>query len=355
MLTRPKPPLPSLAHLVALTDDVGIIQHATYDVPNRSTGYCTDDVSRAFMVALAAAEADAEPERALRLAGTYLAFLHDAQCADGRFHNFMGYDRNWQDAVGGGDAFGRAVWALGYGMRHAPRESWRRVCARLLRHALPQIRVAGPHLRPYAYALLGLAHAYQAGDRADFTIRELIAWLAERLLDSYEEHRAADWCWLEGALVYDNARLCEALLRAGEALDDPALIDAGAATLRFYAGVVIEDGIFVPIGNDGWYVRGGRRARYGQQPLEAAALVDAALAAFAVASDPEAPALVRAGHEWFLGRNSAGAVLVEGGGCCDGIDAGRVNPNMGAESTLAYLASAFAVAGATSKVVPLAR
>ncbi len=48
----------------------------------------------------------------------------------------------------------------------------------------------------------------------------------------------------------------------------------------FYEGVTIEDGIFVPIGNDGWYHAAATRARYTQQPLEACALVDAELAAF---------------------------------------------------------------------------
>ncbi|MHC4707557.1 MAG: glycosyl transferase family 1, partial [Planctomycetota bacterium] len=39
-------PEPSLAHLKKLTDDVGLFQHATYTIPNREHGYCTDDNAR---------------------------------------------------------------------------------------------------------------------------------------------------------------------------------------------------------------------------------------------------------------------------------------------------------------------
>ena len=111
---------PPLDHLVALTDDTGIIQHATHDVPNRSTGYCTDDVSRAFMVACRAAAHPGLRSTAIKLGRIYLSFLHDAQLPDGRFHNFMAFDRTWLDEAGSEDSLGRAVWALGFGMLNAP-------------------------------------------------------------------------------------------------------------------------------------------------------------------------------------------------------------------------------------------
>ncbi len=88
-------PVPVLDHLCALSDDVGIIQHAIYDVPNRSTGYCTDDVARALIVAhRSERNTRRRDERALVLGRRYLAFLVDAQLADGRFHNFMSYARS---------------------------------------------------------------------------------------------------------------------------------------------------------------------------------------------------------------------------------------------------------------------
>ncbi|HJT37360.1 MAG TPA: glycosyl transferase family 1, partial [Actinomycetota bacterium] len=150
------PALPSLEHLAALSDDVGIIQHASETVPNRSTGYCTDDVARAFMVVLAALQRDPRDEVAARFASVYLAFLEHAQLDDGRFHNFMAYDRTWLDDVGTQDSCGRATWALGYGVRYAPAEPWRRLCRTLFDRALGAIDSFG-FLRPRAYAALGLA------------------------------------------------------------------------------------------------------------------------------------------------------------------------------------------------------
>jgi hypothetical protein len=105
----------------------------------------------------------------------------------------------------------------------------------------------------------------------------------------------------------------------------------------------------VPVGNAGWFPRGGGKSRSGQQPLEAAALVDAALAAQELTGEPGWRALAEIAHGWFLGRNTHGAVLARGGGCCDGLDEGGPNPNMGAESSLAYVASA----GALARVAPL--
>jgi hypothetical protein len=121
--------VPSLEHLVRLSDDTGIIQHATELVPNRSTGYCTDDVARAFMVALMYLRLRPEDPTAQRLANVYLSFLFDAQIeGDGRFHNFMDYNRTWLDEIGTNDSCGRAMWGLGFGMRFAPDTASRRVC-----------------------------------------------------------------------------------------------------------------------------------------------------------------------------------------------------------------------------------
>ena len=340
---------PSLEHVRALTDDVGIHQHAAYDIPNRSEGYCTDDVARAFIVTnLAGSEA-------LRLGRIYLSFLAHAQRPDGRFRNFMSYERTWLDEIGSPDSNGRAIWALGHGMRHAPQDTWRERCADLLGRALPH--VAGlDFLHARAYAALGLAHARSSGIAPDpgAVVTELRAIGAD-LSARHAACAGPGWDWFEDVLTYDNARIPEALLRIGTVLDDSRLIDLGVRTFAFYESIVVEDGIFVPIGNDGWYVRGERRARYAQQPLEAAAFVDAALAAEAATGDVRYRRLAEIGFAWFLGRNSQSVVMVSGGACCDGLEERAVNRNMGAESTLAYVASAFAMAGRGGPGRPVVR
>ena len=344
----PLSPLPALTHLRALSDDTGIIQHAFHDVPNRSTGYCVDDVARAFIVAVQASSHAGMREEALRLGRVYLSFLHDAQRDDGRFRNFMAYDRRWLDDVGSEDSFGRAVWALGFGVQRAPAESWRKVC----RHMLDRAAAAIPNLewiRARALCTLGLGYASdaQSGNEMD---RRILRTLASDFAARFREHSTETWRWFEPSMTYDNGRLCEAPIRAGMALDDPTFVAVGMEALSFLESLTFEGDRFVPIGNAGWCDRGGARARFHQQPLEAAAMVDAELAAYAVSSDRARLERAADAFSWYLGRNDLHEPLVRGGGCCDGLSSDALNPNMGAESTLAYLSSAFALAEAQHAV-----
>ncbi len=333
------PALPPLDHLLTLTDDVGIIQHAHESVPDRSTGYCTDDVARALIVTLMRLGRVAGDADALRLAAIYLAFLYDARLTDGRFHNFMSYGRAWLDEVGTQDSCGRAMWSLGYAARFAPRESWRRVSAELLDRALGSVDwLEFP--RAQSYAVLGIAHAVRA-DATPARMRALQS-LTRSLVARYEHEHQRDWEWFEPVMTYDNARLPEALLRAGLALDDRHLLEIGRSTLQFLERTVFEDAIFVPIGNDGWYRRGGPRARFAQQPLEASAMVHAELAAFDAFADPAHRAAAAIAAAWYNGKNLLGTTMAHGGGCYDGLEADGPNRNMGAESTLAYLAAVYA-------------
>jgi len=341
----------NLAHLVALTDETGIIQHATADIPNRSTGYCTDDVARALMVAVDAARDPQTAADGARLITIYLAFLHDAQLADGWFHNFLGYDRAWQDRRGSEDAVGRAIWGLGYALRYAPRPSWRGVARTLLARALPQI-ASFTYPRARAYAALGLAHAL-AAEPTWFIVRAELESAIAPIVAAYRAQAAPGWHWFEPLMTYDNARVCEALLRAGAALHDTDVLRIGREMLDFFAAVTIEDGMFVPIGNAGWYPRGGKRARFGQQPLEAAGLVAAASLAHAQTGESGYRALALTAGAWFTGRNVHGAVLIRDGGCVDGLDAQGPSRNMGAESTVSALLAAAALAGVARDPIAL--
>jgi hypothetical protein len=335
---------PPLTHLRALTDDTGVAQHAHMDVPNRAEGYCTDDVARAFMVAIQASAHEATRQEGIDLGRAYLSFVVHAQRADGRFRNFMAYDRRWLEDVGSEDSCGRAVWALGFGARYAPIERWRTLCSAAVVRALPSIETFS-WLRARAYAMLGLSSAASV-EGAPPPFAETLAGLGRDLVARYHAARAPGWDWFEGTMTYDNARLSEAALRAGAALGDATLVETGLATLAFYESVVFEGERFVPIGNRGWYRRGEVRARYDQQPLEAAAMVDAELAAHAATGDEARLARAHEAFSWYLGKNDLETTLVRDGGCSDGIAPDSVNENMGAESTLAYLASAFALAEA---------
>jgi len=127
-------------------------------------------------------------------------------------------------------------------------------------------------------------------------------------------------------------------------LRNAAYVEAGTAALDFLETVTIEDDIFVPIGNEGWYRRGGERARYAQQPLEAHAMIDAELAAFDAGQGGGHLAKADVAMAWFEGKNSLYIPMGSGGGCYDGLESTGPNRNMGAESTLARLAAAYTIA-----------
>jgi hypothetical protein len=336
------PAIPPLDHLLILSDDTGVIQHAVETIPNRSTGYCTDDVARAYIVALQRLRLDPENAQARRLTSTYLSFLHDAQIeGDGRFHNFMSYARGWLDDVGTHDSCGRAMWALGFGVRYAPDDAWRSLSATLFDRALACIDWL-EHPRAQCYAMLGLAHATMADPIPSRQFA--LARLADAMTARYERERGPQWEWFEDGMTYDNARLCEAVLRAGEALHEPGLREIGLRTLGFLEHIVFDRGIFVPIGNDGWHARDGGRALFAQQPLEAAAMVDAEVAAFDATADASYVERAQRAGAWFDGANLLGVPMTRDGGCYDGLEEGGPNRNMGAESTLAYLSAAYTLA-----------
>ncbi|MGC8484899.1 MAG: hypothetical protein ACP5O6_04610 [Candidatus Baltobacteraceae bacterium] len=319
---------PSLVHLASLTDDVGTIQHAFGTLPNRATGYCTDDIARAAIVAIAHQSLDPSDPHAERIAHSSLAFLLHAQLPDGRFHNFMSYGREWLDDVGTEDSCGRALWALGYARKHARNSDWRERCAVAFERGLAKVN-AFTHLRPTAYAALGVAAAGERGAVA--------AALLARLRDALAANAEGDWDWYESRMTYDNARLPQAHLLLADLLGDAEARKAALAALAFYRSQNFEGELFSPVGNRGWLLRGGTRARFDQQPLEAAAAVDAFLAADR-AGVPGARADAERALQWFHGRNVLGVALVDDrGGCSDGVDEDGINANRGAESTLAYL------------------
>jgi len=243
------------------------------------------------------------------------------------------------------------MWSRGFAARFAPRSAWRTVSLELFERAQHAVRDF-QHIRPIAYAAIGLAHHHTAADplHAQAT-NGLMRHLAARFTSAFEGAATPDWRWFEETLTYDNARLSEACIRLGVALGDRALVAIGLETLAFLESIVYQGDLFVPIGNDGWYPRGGRRAVYDQQPLEAAAMVDAEIAAHDVTGDDVHRHRAERAYAWFSGGNLRGIRMAVAGGCYDGLGQDHVNPNMGAESTLAHLAAAYALARSAPRLL----
>ncbi len=330
-----------LNHVLRMTDSSGVYQHAAFSVPKFSEGQCTDDNARAFVLAMLLGELGEDSEAVRGLATTSAAFLHHAFNAETkRFHNHLSFDRRWLDEQGSEDSQGRAIWALGVGVRRSPLESFQMISGQLFSLALPAI-VDFTSPRAWAFGLIGI-HEYLhrlSGDSAVNHIRDI---LTNRLMERFDASAHPDWQWFEEELSYDNAKLAHAIISTGEAMGDQAVLERGLLALRWLtAQQTSEEGHFRPIGSNGFYRRGGERARFDQQPIEAHATVSACLEAYRVTSDNWWHDRAQSAFDWFNGANDLGLDLYspETGGCRDGLHVDRLNQNQGAESTLAFLLS----------------
>ncbi len=337
-------PAINLEHVRRLTDETGILQHAIGKIPNYSEGYTTDDNARALTLMVMLQEIDPldPPELvtiARRLSEKYLAFLwHAFDTASGRFRNVLGYDRRWSAESTSEDCHGRALWALGAVAGRSTDNRMRTVAGRLFHLALPAVREATSP-RTWAYTLIAI-HEYLRHFYGDSMARVTREQLAPRLLEIYQRTAGPDWPWFENELTYANARLPQALLLSGRWMSRGDMTEAALQALDWLARLqCAEEGHFVPIGNRGFYSRGGARARFDQQPIEAHATLSAALEAYEITEDQRWLTEAQRAFEWFLGRNDVGLPLYDPttGGCYDGLHPQRVNQNQGAESTLALL------------------
>jgi len=330
-----------LSHLSRMTDSTGIFQHAIFSIPNFSEGYCTDDNARAFILAVLLSELGEEPERVRTLATTYAAFLHHSfDLKTRRFHNHLSFDRRWLDEQGSEDCHGRALWALGVGVGRSPYRSFQIMAGQLFAQALPALtEFTSP--RAWAFGLIGI-HEYLRRLSGDSLASQTRETLTSRLMELFERTAQRDWCWFQEDLTYDNAKLPHALILSGRATGQPAVFERGLQALRWLTELQIsEKGHFRSIGSNGFYSRGGMRANFDQQPIEAQAMVSACLEAYSATSDLWWYEQAQRAFDWFIGWNDLGLELYspKTGGCRDGLHVDRVNRNQGAESTLAFLLS----------------
>jgi len=315
-------------HLARLTDARGVFEHADHDVPRREHGYCLDDVARALLVLVR--ETDPSP-RVAELTETCLRFVEAAIDPFGRAHNRMDASGAWTDEATTDDWWGRAVGALGVAATSAPLPLTR---ARAMRTFLRAATQRSVDVRTMAFALPGAAAVLRAKPQSEPARRLVTTGIATI------PQGTAEWGWVETRLRYGNASLVDALLAAGHVLSDEKLIER--ALRRFDALLAIEsrNGHLSVTGPGG---RGVAETgpQFDQQPIEVAAIADAAARAFDLTADPRWRQVVGQARDWFLGDNDSGSIMVDAstGAGFDGLERDGRNENRGAESTLAALST----------------
>lgn len=324
-----------LDHLLRMTDDTGLIQHAVYSVPARSTGYCVDDNARALIVAVDADRIQGGADTRA-LVTRYLSYLHVSQRPDGTFRNFMSYERILDSAPASDDCIGRAIWALGVTSTLAANEGCRLLARDMLARALPHSTELGP--RGTAQAVLGLVSRLAAG-QGTAEERRILDGLVVKLRDAYRANTSDNWRWFESSLTYDNAILPFALFAAYSVTGDRTTLHEARESLEFLEEVCFDGDHLQLVGNTGWHSSGGDKAYTDEQAIDATAFVLAFSCAYSVTNDTHYLRRMREAFAWFLGANRLGLPVYDfsTGGCRDGIGVAHVNQNQGAESTVCFL------------------
>ncbi|MDD5216576.1 MAG: glycosyltransferase family 4 protein [Candidatus Omnitrophica bacterium] len=331
-----------LDHLVRMTDSIGVFQHATFNVPNFSEGYCTDDNARALILAVLLENLGIiNPLKINDLASCYLGFINYAwDPSIGRFRNFLTFQRNWKKEMPSEDCHGRALWAIGTCIGRSKNEGYVQMLVELFEKALAS-SASFTSPRAWAFILLGI-HEYLQRFHGDRLARNCMQTLVARLHDLYKANSDAEWRWFESSLTYCDAKLPHALFLSGHDLGNEEMLKTGIEALSWLVKIQTSTrGQFQPVGSDGEYRRGGVKPIFDQQPIEAYATVSACLEAYRITKDRTWYEKALNAFQWFLGRNDLGIPLYSPvtGGCCDGLHINRVNLNQGAESTLSFLLS----------------
>ena len=317
-------------HLLALSDNRGVFEHAALAVPRPEHGYCADDVGRALVVACREPTPNAD---VVELAHTCIGYLTNGSRPDGRFRNRLSVLGEWGDDGASDDASARAIWGIGTALARGVPE----IRERALSLVDTAMVFRSPFPRATAVAVLGASEVLSAiPDHAG----------ASRLLEDALRSlpRPVDssrWPWPEPRLTYANALLPDALVVAGSRTGDGSAVVEGLEWLRWLVTLERHDDHFSFTPTGGWFT-GEPRPAFDQQPIEAATVSDACWRAWELTGDVVWAQDATLAIAWFHGTNDTGvslAVTATGGGA-DGLTAAGRNENQGAESTISLILAA---------------
>ncbi len=321
--------VPSYQHLLAMSDGIGLFEHALFDTPRIEHGYCVDDVARGLIVV---AREPAPSDEVRAAAKTYLGFLADAVTDEGHVHNRQNTQGIWTDQPSVGDWWGRAIWASGVAATLIDDNGLRWEAQATVKRAMRQ---DSPHVRANVFACIGAAELVM-WNPDDESSRQFLA----RTVAKIPLAPSRDWNWPEAELRYANGSYVDAILAAGRALNDDGLLNRGLELLAFLLARETEDGRFSVTGVDGSGPH-SVRPQFDQQPIEVAALADASARAFDITGDARWLEAVAMAWAWFDGHNDSRVRMYDhvSGAGFDGLERDGRNENRGAESTLAALST----------------
>lgn len=332
--TTEKFPEIKLDHLKRLSDNVGVIQFSEHTTPDKKSGYTLDDNARALMTSVLYHKFFRDKE-SLNLTKNYLEFIKNAQDKEGNIKNQHKNPEEISDPYSD-DAFGRGIWALGFTINKVKGRKLRNKAKKIFDKSFKRInKLESP--RAIAFSIMGLVYYYKKHPNKKTYL--LVKKLSESLVSLYDKHAHDEWRWFEPNLTYCNAQLPKALFLGYSVTKNKKHLDIAKKSLGFLSGLCIVNGKLQPIGQNGWYNRGNRRAFFDQQPVDAFALVQAFIEAYRTTKDRSYYNKAILAFNWFLGHNHLDQMIYDEatGGCFDGLGQHSLNFNQGAESTICYL------------------
>ena len=258
------------------------------------------------------------------------------QSEDGRFHNLMDFSHRITDDASVGDHLGRAIWSAGAVINSDVPSGMKNSARRIFDRALPWGRTT-TSLRTLAYTSLGLGERLHS-DQSDHNLTLNQKEIARKLIQEFEKNSSKEWNWFEDTLTYDNPRLSQALFVSYQTIGESKILAAAEQSLQFLLSVTTKDGLHVPIGNRGWYRKGGEPALYDQQPIDVGAMIETTALAYKLTNNGVYENAFRRAVGWFFGLNTKSLQVYDPstGACFDGITPAGINENQGAESTIAF-------------------
>jgi hypothetical protein len=325
----------TLDYVKSLTDRTGILEHALFHIADLKEGYCLDDNARALLLMLKDYTLNGDDD-SLKFADTYLRFIRLMQKEDGTYYNELSYARKFTDVSVSEDAFGRTMWALGFMIQNAVTDSSYQFAKDAYFRALPHFEGLKSN-RGIANTIIGICHVQQRFPDHGPMMQMLIT-LTEKIKKRYVEESDEEWHWFEKVLSYDNAILPLALWKSYEITKNKETLRiAGEATRFLEQHAFVNDRLSLN-GNNPWFYKGEEKSSYGQQPIDAMAMVMMFSHAYKMTNDEHYFMRMQTAFTWFMGNNDLFVPLVdeETGACNDGLEKFGVNRNQGAESNISY-------------------
>lgn len=330
----------NLEHIKAMTTDFGMLQFSQLNRPDFASGYTIDDNARA-MISMGQYYKRYKDPSVLKYISIYLNYIEFCQSKDGRFMNYVDVNKKFtsqNDNENLEDSSGRAMWALGYivSLSNILPQELSSKAATLFQRSLSLTKNIYS-TRAMAFVIKGLYYYNRRVKDNDTLI--YIKLFADRLVQMYRHEADAEWKWFEGYLTYANSVLPEALLLCHAITGDEVYKEIAKESFDFLLANTFDENSITVISNRSWMFRGGKKERYGEQPIDVAYTILALRKFHDIFKEEEYLNKMEMAFNWFLGNNHLQQIIYNPctGGCFDGLEEHNVNLNQGAESTVSYL------------------